>query len=240
MFAGIFLQNLHSGITPHAITGGWETAFLLKEVRMNRKSLLFGLGGACLTVLAFGAPGARAQVINIDENATQDPNNPTIAPGVFPDPTAPQGTSPTTGYILPFPTVPGDVHIFEPPVGTGSYSDLLRFLPQGTGGSTLLLIYSNAASASDPSDSKADVGIPENVVTPVFTAFETGLGGAPYTEDSNGLFYTPTPNQPGGLPTGATIAYNFISDNTPEPGMLCLTPAVAGLLMRNRRRNNPA
>jgi hypothetical protein len=57
----------------------------------------------------------------------------------------------------------------------------------------------------------------------------------PYTDSSNGLFYQPTANQPGAIPTGAPIHYNFVSDGVPEPGMLCFATCAAGLLFRKRR-----
>jgi hypothetical protein len=200
-----------------------------------KSSILFGLGATCLAALAIGAPNARAQIVTIDENGTLFPG---AGPGTLvPDPTVPNGP-PTVGYFLGIPTVPGDVQIFEPPgPAVNPPSDLLRFLPSPNG--TLLLIYSDV-STTDPGNAPADVGLPPNLQTNVFQTLETGLGGAPYTDNSNGLVYTPAGGQPGQSVGTVGIQYNFISDSVPEPGMLCLTPAVAGLLMRNRRRSNPA
>lgn len=207
---------------------------------MRRISLLFGFCGACLTLLAVGAPGARAQtVVNVREFGTPDPIN--LQLGVYAgldvtDPTFPSASTGTLAYFLPFPTVTGDLFVLEPSIGgtTSLPSDLLRFVPGATG--TLLLVYSDISS-SDPADSQADVVIPPNVQANFLQVVETGLNGQPYTEASNGLVYRPSGNDPGALTSGGDIAYNFISD-TPEPAMLCLTPALAALLLRNRRPNS--
>lgn len=202
---------------------------------MQRNSLLLALGGACLMLLALNGPDAKAQVINVDEFGSPDPGN--LQLGVqtainVADPTVPGGP-PTVGYFLPFPTVPGDVVVFEPPLGAaGPASDLLRFVQGPTG--TLLLVYSDVSTA-DPGSAHADVGLPSSLQTNVFRDFETGLNGQPYTDSSNGLFYQPTGNQPGAIPTGAPIHYNFVSDSAPEPGMLCFATCAAGLLLRKRR-----
>ena len=91
-----------------------------------------------------------------------------------------------------------------------------------------------------PPTISADYGLPpltnpyQNIIGPLP---ETGLPGAAYNDDANGLFsYIPVPGSPGSIATGAPVEYNFTSD-VPEPATLgMLGVGVLGLLARRNRK----
>ena len=192
-----------------------------------KMKLPLGLALGAVLLLACGSQRALGQaVITLDEHGTPFSAPSTIAP----DPL--NGGVMTVAYILPFLATPGDLEITEPPVGTTSPpSDLLRWEPQAN--QTLLFVYSDVLATSDPANDPADVGIPAQLQTNLAMAVEIGWPPpAAYTDAANGVAYTPAAGAPGSVP-GAGFTYDFISD-VPEPGVLCLAPALAGLLMRRR------
>ncbi|HSZ55182.1 MAG TPA: PEP-CTERM sorting domain-containing protein [Tepidisphaeraceae bacterium] len=134
-------------------------------------------------------------------------------------------------YHLGYPSVAGDILIFEPGGATNVLSDILRFDTQGN-----VTVFSDASS-SDPPDSLADVLQFPAPLPGAISVLENGPGGAPGLEGSaNGLFgYQPAPGTPGASPAGAApFTFNFISD-VPEPSSWALMLLVAGLGLLIRR-----
>jgi PEP-CTERM motif len=176
-----------------------------------------------ITVIGFAAAIAattalsqtNVYTITVDEFGKGTANGTPLPSGMAVDPFSGMAT---LSYTLPTPGIPGDVLMLEQP-STGLASDLIRF-----DGQSHLFFFSDF-STSDPPDSPADVGLPPNRLPNLLVFPETGPEGG-----LNGLFgYQPTPNEPGGDPTGATTSvYNFISD-VPEPGSSLLLAFGLGL-----------
>jgi len=123
--------------------------------------------------------------------------------------------------------VVGDISLSE--IAGGPTSDLIRFTFQGA--NEILVVYSDLAETGEVPD-LADVGIPTFRQTNLVSLTETGPENG-----VNGMFgYSPTPNQPGGLPAGNTITYSFTSD-VPEPaaaGLAALGATFAAGFARRR------
>jgi hypothetical protein len=214
---------------PSRLGAGQITSLSVLEDQMNAHSTL-GLALGAALLLVCGSQRALGQItITLDERGTPGPYPSTIAP----DPLIPGGP-PTVAYALPFGVVPGDLVIQEPPITTAPVdSDLLRWVQVVPGQQSLLLVYSDVTT-TDPANAPADVGIPLQLQTNLAIVPETGLPVAPvYTDAANGVVYTPTAGMPGFIAGAAPFTYSFISD-IPEPGIFCLTPALAGLLRRRR------
>jgi hypothetical protein len=139
-------------------------------------------------------------------------------------------------WIVP---VLGDVVVTEPtPLGTvPQISDVLSFEVVDTN-EYVLYVYSDNSDGDVP-PAPADVGIPAKFQSNLITVQETGINGFPYSENLNGIVYTPTAGQPGfNISTLATsvgpVTYTFTSD-TPEPATIGLL-ALGGLSLLARRR----
>ena len=175
---------------------------------------------------ALAVPSALAQpLITVDE----------LGKGTFNGTALPsfQSADPASGivtltYRLPFPTVPGDVQLFEPSTsGTNQLSDILRFDGNGN-----LYFFSELEPTDVPPFDPADVGqFPQPVPgLQVVSLVETG------PEGNNGALYNPSGGLPGDNSVGAS--YQFLSD-VPEPSGGLLTLLGGGLLLalKNRRQN---
>ncbi len=157
-------------------------------------------------------------LITVDEYGRGNYNGSPLQSGMMTDPFS--GMT-TLGYILPFPTLPGDVVLVE--AGTPlavAPSDIIRFDGQGH------LFFFSDSSPLDPPDAPADVPQLPPLLTqyPVVTLNEIG------PEGNNGAQYFPLAGQPGSLPTGAPVQYNFISD-IPEPASILVATLGGGLLL---------
>jgi hypothetical protein len=178
---------------------------------------------ALITAPTFG------QTITFDENGNGTIDGRSLDYSIGPsgvDP-VPPGPIPTLFYYLPFPVIAGDLQVFEPAGSTGNISDILRFISDPFTNTSHVYVYSDIET-TDVSKDLADVGLPGAWDAIVVQVPEVGLEGG-----VNGAIYMPTPNQPGGLPTGAPITYNFISD-VPEPATICLL-AIGGLALLRRK-----
>lgn len=181
---------------------------------------------------------AQSILITVDEGGKGTLVNPTTGTFALPasltaDP-GPGGLPSALTYNLQGPPnlVVGDVILLEPG-GTGLRSDLLRFNAANatTGYPASLVFYSdNGDSGGD----LADTGFPTSLYTNTVTLTEVG------NEGDNGLFYTPTANQPGFI-SGASspVSYHFVSD-VPEPGSVAFMVGLGisgGVFTLRRRRS---
>jgi len=180
-----------------------------------------------------------AFTVNFDENG----KGTVVTPGGVSFPLTSLGNQtdpvdPTNGlkpliYSLPSTTgvafTQGDANVFEVTSPNTGPSDLLRWTNTASTG-PLLIVYSDRAESGELPD-LADVGIPTLRQPLTITLEETGPENG-----INGVFgYTPTPNQPGGVPAPVGPAtYNFTSD-VPEPTSLAALGVTAFMLLRRRR-----
>jgi PEP-CTERM motif len=165
-----------------------------------KKRLGYGLALA-LSIL-FTSSAMAGPVITFDENGKV--TGATFL-GLLPDPLS--GIVTVTYGVA---GVSGDLLLIEP---TGDQSDLLRFI----GGE--VFVFSDF-EPGEPNPALADVGLPPTFQTNLLIMTETGLNGNPYTEDQNGIVYTPMAGQPGDMGNGVT--YVFISDAIPEPASIVM------------------
>lgn len=159
-----------------------------------------------------------AATITIDENGNGLPHVIGADPG-------PGGLPGVLIYILPFTGLQGDVHLTDTECG-GCFLDVLRFNGDGT-----VIFYSDNLEGAD---SLADTPSPPGAAyANLISVAEVG------SEGNNGVFYTPTANQPGFDPSNPT--YHFISDGSvvPEPSSMTLMLAGLGALSCCRFRRKP-
>src|SRR5207247_440744 len=142
----------------------------------------------------------QAPLITVDELGNGNFNGNPLPSFLSPEPNS--GIV-TLTYRLPFPTVPGDVQLFEPnPTGTNQVpSDIIRFDGNGN-----LWFFSERETTDVAPFDPADVNqfpppVPGLAVVPLL---ENG------PEGNNGALYNPSGGLPGANSAGAT--YNFISD----------------------------
>jgi hypothetical protein len=166
-----------------------------------KRILAVAMAFAFLILLADHAQAG--QVIQFDENGNWSLNGVMQAPATMQ--TDPISGIATMAIPLGFGNS-GDVLVTEPAAPNQPDSDLLRWI----GG--VLYVFSDQETGEKLN--LADVGVPTQLQTSNLTLPETGLFGAPYTENSNGLDYSPSVDQPGG---GTNARYIFISDAVPEP-----------------------
>jgi hypothetical protein len=152
-------------------------------------------------LVASGQVRADNILIIVDENGTGTFQSPAasiqLTHFLMSDPN-PGGLSMALTYVLPFPTVIGDVTLVKP--GTAAaQSDLIRF--------TLLmnpyLVFYSDADA-DHSGVPADTGVPN--------MFQSNH----IIRTDDGSFYTPTDTQPGFIPR-ESVTYEFLSEPSPVP-----------------------
>lgn len=181
------------------------------------------LGITLASLLSCGSAGADPLTITVDEFGN---GIGTVGGGFLsPDP-GPGGRSSVLTYRLSFAGTPGDVLLFDPLVGFGGTSDLIRFNGNGT-----LLFYSDTVPG-DPAESPGDPpSFPLNSYLNFAALPEVG------PEGSNGATYTPLPGQSGlpgqpGFDPLALPTYVFISDGVvPEPSSAVMAgTAVLGVL----------
>jgi hypothetical protein len=176
---------------------------------------------------AMTAISSSAQVITFDENGNANFGGTKLPFFVGPDPSGGLTVN-VLVYQLPFLVTPGDVALIE---NTNSpvlnLSDVVRFVTPSSANNSEMIFYSDLDD-NPPVDSLADTGLPQ---TPnPFYIFETGFAGG-----GDGAIWTPTPGEPGSMPSGGTIQYNIISD-VPEPGTLTLAACGGGLVLAALRR----
>jgi hypothetical protein len=185
---------------------------------MNRVRFL----AVALTVVLVDSGQVRADfipLITVDENGAGTLLFPGVAPiptvGVLaPDP-GPGGLALALTYNLLGPPglVAGDVLLLRP--GTAVVSDVIRFNPAGTGSPgypASLVFYSDA----DHSGVLADTGFP--------TAFHANV----IVRSDDASFYTPNDSQPGFVPGGFQVTYQFMSETSPVPEPASLISLVIG------------
>lgn len=175
---------------------------------------------------------AQAQQANPLITADENGNGTLLFPGGAPitmpfsltNDSGPGGLSNALTYNLlgPPSLVGGDV-ILSDPVGAG---DVIRFF-----GTTYFIFYSDEGT-----DGLADIGLPTALFENHVTLAETG------TEGSDGVFYTPTANQPGYV-AGFSVTYHFISDSAvPEPAtwaMMLVGFGAIGFALRRAKTTQP-
>ncbi|SRR5258706_9927105 len=135
----------------------------------------------------------------------------------------------TLYYFWNVPTAPGDVLVHELGAPTNQFSDVLRF--DGQGG----MYFFSESEAGTINPDPADVPVLPFGQPGAVALFESG------PEGNNGVFYTPTPGQPGFDTSGIFpgVSYHFISDIVPEPGsgaLLLIGAGIVGFRMRCGRR----
>lgn len=168
------------------------------------------------------AGSARAQVppafsVTVDEYGNGSFVDPTGL--VLPLPVVPVPLG--VGYLLPFPTVPGDLLIFEPGPAQG-LSDIIRFQENG--------VMAFISDGSDGIDAPADVAIPLEQIplqTNLITALEVG------PEGNNYALYSPLGSMPGSIVGAALfpVDYRFISDGSiPLPSTVGMGAVGLGLM----------
>ncbi len=199
----------------------------------TRVRFSFTLASLLLAITLLLHPGkVQAQgnnpLVTADENGTGSilfPGFPaTPMPGVLAADPGPGGQSSALTYNLLGPPglVSGDLHIFD--IGAGSFTDLIRFNPAGTGSAgypASLVFYSVVGGGA-----LGDTGLPSGAYTNIVSLFETAAGD---------IFYTPGSAQPGFVP-GFSVSYHFIS-SAPEGGstLLLLLAAATVLFLLQRR-----
>jgi len=172
-----------------------------------------------------------AQVFTFDEFGNS--SGPGISPGIVqPDPSGGlPASTPVLVYTLTFPVTSGDLWLTN---GTEGLSDIVRFWNPNpaSGGSSQIIFYSDV-STTDPADSPADTGFPQNSLQ-ILSITEVG------PEGNNGATYTPAGvGDPGFNLTGVAVTYRIISD-VPEPSTLALAILSGGLLLFLLKQRNPA
>ena len=196
---------------------------------MNIKRIIYSIAVGAFIVGAIPQQQAIAQVlpqpvtITIDENGHADSSDPSLL--LAPTSVGLQNdqTGGIAGLVLQYnlgaDALPGEVGIQEPGATVNLVvSDVIRFVPV-TAGLSRILFYSDTAEA----DAIADTGLPTQTFgTNPQTLTEVG------TEGDNGVFYRPSPNQPGFI-TGQDVTYHFISE-VPETNTIVAGFAVAGLV----------
>jgi hypothetical protein len=219
-----------------------QPSFLGKDPPMlSRKAMRTSALLGCVASSFIALRSARATfIVNFDENGKGSivtPNGITVPLNSLGNQTDP--VDPTNGlkpliYSLP-PTAgvaftQGDANVFEVTNPNAGPSDLLRWTNTAATG-PLLIVYSERPETSTEPADLADVGIPTFRQPLTITLEEMGPENG-----VNGVFgYTPTPNQPGGVPAPVGPAvYNFTSD-VPEPTSLAALGLAALVLLRRRR-----
>jgi hypothetical protein len=172
-----------------------------------------------------------AQVFTFDEFGNS--SGPGISPGIVqPDPSGGlPASTPVLVYNLSFPVTSGDLWLTN---GYEGLSDVVRFWDPNpaSGGSSQIIFYSDV-STTDPADSPADTGFPQNSL-PILSITEAG------PEGNNGAAYTPAGvGDPGFNLTGVAVTYRIISD-VPEPNVLALAVLGGGLLLLLLKQRYPA
>jgi len=192
--------------------------------------ILSVLGCACVITTS----SAFAQLYTFDEfgNSSSPATLPPMSPGVLQADPSGGLTVPVLVYTVPLPLLMGDVVLTEPgnPSTGDQYSDVVRFW-NPTGINLTQIIFYSDFSATDPADSPADTGLPQQLINPVFIN-EVG------PEGNNGALYTPPAGGAGSFP-GALIQYNIISD-VPEPDALALIIVGSGLLLFTLKHRHQA
>lgn len=192
---------------------------------------------ACGFICAISATSLFAQTFTFDESGNSTGLG--ISLGTLqPDPSGGIVGPPVLVYSVPFPVVTGDLVLIEAGAGTNSqFSDVVRFWnPTGNPNQSEIIFYSDF-STSDPPDSPADVGLPSNLINPVYLN-EVG------PEGHNGAVWTPPAGAPGSSLAGVTVQYNIVSDGVvPEPGSMALLTGGLGILLginrfRQKRLSN--
>ena len=200
---------------------------------MKRNLNLLAASALAISAIISGTSATAQQAPNPLITADEYGNGTLLFPGQGPitmpssltNDSGPGGLSNVLTYNLlgPPSLVTGDV-ILTDPVGD---SDLIRFF-----GTTFFLFYSDEGT-----DGNADVGFPTALSDNHVTLAEVG------PEGNNGIFYTPTANQPGYVP-GFSVTYHFISDSPlPEPAtwaMMILGFGAIGFALRRQRRVSSA
>lgn len=118
----------------------------------------------------------------------------------------------------------GDLLILDT---NGLVSDVIRFEDHPAVGFAVIF-YSDLPEPGEIPP-PADIGLPGALYPLQFIMTETFL-----PDGSEGVIYTPTPNQPGFV-QGFGVTYVIVSDLVPSPGSLCLL-GMGGLAMGRRRR----
>jgi hypothetical protein len=171
------------------------------------------------------------QIFTFDEFGNS--SGPGITPGVLqPDPSGGlPASTPVLVYNLIFPVTSGDLWLTN---GTEGLSDVVRFWnPNPASGGPSQIIFYSDVSTTDPADSPADTGFPQNSL-PILSITEVG------PEGNNGATYTPAAViDPGYNLTGVAVTYNIISD-VPEPSTLALAALAGGLSVFLLKRRNPS
>jgi len=185
---------------------------------MMKKVQIKWLVTTCLVCSLFATAAAWGSVnnnitVSFDENGNGYINEESLPFGVDIPPEGIPGHA-TLFYALPVDEiVEGDVVIYEDAAQT-IISDLLRF---DIAAPPCVFVYSELEKG-DVSPELADTGIPD--------LWRGGAGGVVFlteqgTENGwNGVYYTPTENQPGYVP-GQNVTYVFTSD-VPEPATVAL------------------
>jgi hypothetical protein len=149
----------------------------------------------------------------------------TVGGGYIQNDPLPGGRPNVLTYNLPFDGVQGDVFLRDGGP-TGPINDVIRFTGEGT-----MLFYSDNVDGVDaPADTPRP---PTDTLDNTVSIDEIG------TDDANGAYYTPGPEDPG-YDGEFTPTYHFVSDGVvPEPGSMALL-ATGGLpllgVLRRRKR----
>jgi hypothetical protein len=207
-----------------------------KEVLMHKLRSL-----TTFVALTFLAVAAAAQgnnpLITVNEHGVGSllfPGVPAVnTTGIMAVDPGPGGLPSALTYNLlgPPSLIAGDLLIQELIGSTLVLSDVIRFNPAGTGSVSYpasLVFYSDNL---DGVDAIADTGLPLVHYTNTFLMVEAG------PEGNNGVFYTPTANQPGFV-AGFSVTYHIVSDDTavPEPASLSMVAlALAAVAAKLRR-----
>ena len=189
---------------------------------MKTLAKILALIGLTSTLTTTAALGQNTNVITVDELGKGSFNGAALPSGITVEPFS--GIA-TLTYSLPFPTVPGDVQLFEVnAAGTNQLSDVIRFDGNGH-----LFFFSEREATDVPPFDPADVNqFPSPIAgLNVVALIENG------PEGNNGAFYNPAGGNPGDNSAGAS--YNLISD-VPEPSSMVLAGLGGGLLLLLRQR----